>query len=119
MLRRMTAAPPRDEGLRIDTLGGTCPVQAEGTVDGHAFYFRARGSYWSMSIGGKDVIGEPEWYYDEAYEPSAAVTEMCRFRDFAAGYLTDHEARMFIIQAAAKFRAERDAACAALLERTA
>lgn len=53
--------------LKIGTLGGNCPVQAEGTVDGHEFYFRARGSYWSMSIGGDDVVGKPAWYYEEPY----------------------------------------------------
>lgn len=36
----------------IDSFGGNCPVQAEGTIDGKPFYFRARGSSWSMSIGG-------------------------------------------------------------------
>ena len=39
----------------IDSFGGNCPVQAEGTIDGKPFYFRARGSSWSMSIGGDDV----------------------------------------------------------------
>ncbi len=31
-------------------LGGACPVQAEGTIDGHPFYFRFRGDEWSLTI---------------------------------------------------------------------
>jgi hypothetical protein len=29
---------------------GNYPVQGEGRVDGHAWYFRARGAAWSMEI---------------------------------------------------------------------
>lgn len=29
---------------------GNCPVQAEGTIDGFPFYFRARGGSWKLSI---------------------------------------------------------------------
>ena len=52
----------------IDTIGGNCPVQAEGRIGGRTqFYFRARGERWSMSIGGRDVIGKPKWYYSEPF----------------------------------------------------
>jgi hypothetical protein len=44
----------------IDWLEGCCPVQAEGTVNGIPFYFRARGSQWSIEIG-------DEWVYTEKY----------------------------------------------------
>lgn len=40
----------------VKYIGGACPVQAEGTVDGIPFYFRARGNGWSLSIG-VDPIG--------------------------------------------------------------
>lgn len=36
--------------VNIEWLGGNCPVQAEGTVDGRRFYFRARYESWSMEI---------------------------------------------------------------------
>ena len=32
------------------TIYGTSPVQAEGTINGHLFYFRARHDEWTFSI---------------------------------------------------------------------
>lgn len=32
------------------SIGGMVPVQGEGTVDGHPWYFRARGDHWEMVI---------------------------------------------------------------------
>lgn len=37
--------------LIIDHISGNCPVQAEGTIAGEPFYFRARGNNWSFMIG--------------------------------------------------------------------
>ena len=79
--------------IRIDTLGGNCPVQAEGTIDGIPFYFRARGDSWRMNIGGADIVGEPEWSYEEDYGTSP----------FDAGWMSQEEARAFIQRAAERF----------------
>jgi hypothetical protein len=81
--------------VTIDYIGDLCPVQADGTVNGKPFYFRARFQHWSMSIGGPDPICEPEWYYEEEYgiEP------------FAAGYMPQEEARAFIEKAAGLYQA--------------
>lgn len=79
-----------DLDIDIQTIGGNCPVQAEGTVNGVAFYFRARGEHWSMSIGGVDVIGAPEWFYEEEYPGGA----------YKAGWMEQSEAVAFIEQAA-------------------
>ncbi|WAJ27116.1 hypothetical protein [Antarcticirhabdus aurantiaca] len=87
-----------EQSFRIDWLGGNCPVQAEGEIDGKPFYFRARGERWSMSIGGNDVVGEPEWYYEEPYGDE----------DFAAGWMTEDEARAFIDRSIALFRRRPD-----------
>lgn len=76
--------------ININMLGGCCPVQAEGTIDGKPFYFRARGSSWSMSIGGSDVVGNPEWFYKQAYGVDG----------FSAGWMTEEEALTFINQSA-------------------
>ncbi len=38
------------DGLVIDWCGGACPTQAEGTIDGHPFYFRARHGVWSLLV---------------------------------------------------------------------
>jgi hypothetical protein len=80
--------------IRIDYIGGNCPVQAEGRINGHKFYFRARGEHWSIGVGG-DPIMNPAWSYEEPYgdEP------------FAAGWMTEDEARTFIDKAVGLFRA--------------
>lgn len=77
----------------IEDLGGCCPVQGEGTVNGHPFYFRARGNRWAMGIGGEDPVMQPLWYMDQPYgdEP------------YAAGYMPLSEAEAFIRSAAAKW----------------
>lgn len=77
----------------ISLLGGNCPVQGEGTVDGKPFYFRARGEGWRMNIGGADVIVSPEWSFYQEYgdEP------------YAAGWITVDEAKAFIHMAADKY----------------
>lgn len=82
----------------ITSLGGNCPVQAEGTIDGKEFYFRARGERWSMSIGGSDVVGDPEWYYEEDYGAGP----------FAAGWMSEDEARAFIDKAAGLYAAQAE-----------
>lgn len=78
--------------VTINLIGGNCPVQAEGTIDGEPFYFRARGERWSIGIGG-DVVADPDWYYEEPYPGEK----------FAAGWMTDDEARKFISEAAERY----------------
>lgn len=75
--------------IAIDQIYGSCPVQADGSVDGTPFYFRARGSSWTLSLG-SDPVGKPDWCYREAYgdEP------------YAAGWMSEEEARAFILKAA-------------------
>jgi hypothetical protein len=82
----------RDPVIKIDCLGGNCPVQAEGMVDGKPFYFRARGGHWSMGIGG-EVVLSPEWRYGEPYGD----------KEFAAGWMPQHEALGFIAKAIALY----------------
>lgn len=83
-----------DPGLVIDWIGGNCPVQAEGKVDGEEFYFRARGNRWAMSIGGPQVVSAPAWRYEEPYgeEP------------FVAGWMSEKEARAFLEKAVGLWR---------------
>lgn len=85
--------------IDIRQMGGQCPVQAEGTVDGHPFYFRARGEAWSLSIAGPsgDVFGDDAWYYDEDYPGG----------EYAAGWMTYPEAEGFLRKAAEKYHAEK------------
>jgi hypothetical protein len=49
---------------------GSCPVQAEGTVNGHPFYFRARHETWSLSVASSptEVMTDDEgWSHCEPY----------------------------------------------------
>lgn len=84
-------------GIEIDWLEGNCPVQAEGTIDGHPFYFRARGSAWSLSIGGADPVGEPTFVYREDWPGGP----------FDAGWMSEDDARRMIERGANKFREPR------------
>ena len=55
--------------ISISTLGGNCPVQGEGTINGVPFYFRARWESWSLSIG-EDPLARTAWRY-EGIHPDA------------------------------------------------
>lgn len=83
--------------ITIRWLGGNCPVQAEGTIDGKEFYFRARYDSWSLSIG-DDPIGSVEWEYEEPYGTPDG---------YDAGWMSEDEARAFISKAAKKYTATR------------
>lgn len=67
-------------GVDIMWIGGNCPVQAEGRIDGLPFYFRARGQKWTIAIGhgalGRSAA-DAEWYHEETYGSSP----------FEAGYM--------------------------------
>jgi hypothetical protein len=39
-----------NEKIKLEYLAGMCPVQAEGTIEGHRFYFRSRGSHWRCEV---------------------------------------------------------------------
>lgn len=92
------------------TIQFTCiaaPVQAEGTVAGHPYYFRARGEIWSFTIaemldgdpvllGPEDVVAGTAWYR------SGTVPGR-----FAASYLPLDEARSLIHECAQAYLNER------------
>lgn len=86
--------------IKLHSIGGNCPVQAEGTIDGYEFYFRARGEKWSMAIGGADIIAAPDWYYEEPYGDMP----------FAAGWMTEVEALRYVAQALEKWSEEHASA---------
>lgn len=85
------------------SIGGMCPVQGWGTVDGHPWYFRARGQRWSFSVA-EDPKGDPVdvwdrrvpgWHYEEPWGED----------EFAAGYMDEEIAWGFIEACIAKLRA--------------
>jgi hypothetical protein len=95
-----------DVMIEIDWLGGNCPVQAEGTINGKRFYFRARGDCWSLEVSpGADgdylswpVTPEP-WLYEEDYGDGP----------FDAGWMPQEEAVQMIAKAAALYAAQAGA----------
>jgi hypothetical protein len=104
-----------DPEIIIESLGGLCPVQANGTIDGEPFYFRSRHEHWQLEIGpgnthlvveamGQDLRDDekadavrrlPVWRHCERYSDE----------EYAAGYISDAEARAFIAKGADLWRA--------------
>lgn len=81
-------------------LSGWTPVQAEGRVDGHYFYFRARGSYWRFELGGSEQGSRsPRWWHEESW-PSIT--------GFEAGYMSDEEAVGCILKSIDLFRSGKN-----------
>lgn len=75
--------------VTITSLGGSVPVQAEGTLpDGKAFYFRARGTSWLFSVGATqdEAIEGAGWSWGELYGD----------RLFDAGYMSEDVARAIV-----------------------
>lgn len=88
-------------GASLDYLGGNCPVQAEGTVDGQPYYFRARGNAWELWIG-----QSADWWSDRAWSIE---------RDYGswpdAGWMPRHEALGFIVEGVVAYRARAAEPC--------
>ena len=84
-------------GLQIDGIYGQCPVQADGTIDGLPFYFRARGDKWSFSVApvGIDPVVHADWFHHADYDEQGP---------FGAGWMSHDEARGFIQEAAILYR---------------
>lgn len=65
---KTTSDTPMDSlTILVETLGGNCPVQAEGTINDHPFYFRGRHEQVSLSIAGPsgDVFGSDAWVHTD------------------------------------------------------
>ena len=80
----------------IRELGGQCPVQGNGTIGGIEFYFRARGEWWTLGIGGDPVL-EPDWYHEEQYSNFDKTNDPHDM--FAAGHMLYEEAAGFLFKA--------------------
>lgn len=78
--------------LVIESIGGNCPVQAEGMIGEKHFYFRSRGAAWQFHVADDEagIFESGEWIYEEDYG---------EWPD--AGWITEEEARAFIGKAAA------------------
>ena len=82
-------------GIRIDTIGGNCPVQAEGYFDDKAFYFRAKHDGWLFEVGPKAIPHCcDEWEIERDWG-----------REDDAGWMPIHVAIGFICDSVEEFRA--------------
>ena len=96
----------------IHWIGGNCPVQSEGTIDGAPYYFRARGDSWEIEIGGGFVLEDASkgipatgFYMEREYGDGP----------YDAGWMPVEEARSFIAEAAAEYaRSQAKAATSTL-----
>ena len=76
------------------------PVQAEGTVAGHAFYFRSRHEEWSFSVAPSPQVDPADICFpDQGFYREAAYGS----RRFDASYMPLPEARRLIIECATEF----------------
>lgn len=85
----------------IDWIGGNCPVQAEGTVGGYPFYFRARGQKWTFEVADNVLYDSAKaWVAIFVHEESYGGGP------YDAGWMTEDEALSFIAQAAERYLKE-------------
>lgn len=104
-LAEQNDAPTEQEGEGWSgSIGGACPLQGDGVVDGLRWYFRARGQHWSLSVawrGGVEpadvtATGDDGWYVEgEADEKDA----------YAASWMRHSEAWRHIVESIALYRA--------------
>ena len=87
------------------------PVQAEGTLDGYAFYFRARGEQWTFSLA--EEPGLDPVYIDSAETAAGRgyflAEQYGAPHSFAASHMALAKARDLIEECARRYRAHRSA----------
>jgi len=60
--------------LKIASLGGICPIQADGKINNEPFFFRARGNRWTLGIGGEPVLN-PKFFYSGNFPEAGWMSE--------------------------------------------
>jgi hypothetical protein len=50
------------DGWEIRWLGGNCPVQGYGSVEGKEWYFRARTDAWTFEVSDAAFVAPPEYH---------------------------------------------------------
>lgn len=80
---------------------GRCPVQAEGFINGHRFYFRSRGGHWALRVSSDErkrhdpLSDNNSWYLKEEYNGKASIrdAEINDGQKYAAGWAEEAECR--------------------------
>ena len=89
-------------GITIDWLGGNCPVQAEGSIDGKRFYFRARGEHWEFRVSESAETSANNW--PDFFECFCHEEEWGD-GPYDAGWMPEDVARQMIAKGAEAYRA--------------
>jgi hypothetical protein len=76
---------PSVPGILIERPNGSQPVQSTGLIDGKDFYFRESDGFWSLSVGGADVVDQPDWYYEEEHNRPDDLSEEAVYSLIAKG----------------------------------
>ena len=94
----------RKLNIKVESIGGQCPVQAHGTILGTEFYFRARGQAYSLAIG-EDPVDIPEyrkgWYVKKSWGE----------HEFDAGYMPVNIALLLIAKHTIDYINEQELGC--------
>lgn len=88
------SGPEIAPGITVSEMYSPCPVQAQGGIDGVIFDFKARGGRWALSLRRTTPALPNGWHFEEAYGDDA----------YSAGWMTEDEARAFIVKAAGLWR---------------
>ncbi|NNU55209.1 hypothetical protein [Rhizobium indigoferae] len=81
---RIELGPPMP-GILIERPKGSQPIQATGLIDGKDFYFRESDGFWSLSVGGADVVERPDWHYEEEHDLADELSEEAVYSLVAKG----------------------------------
>ncbi|MBX5241317.1 hypothetical protein [Rhizobium sp. NLR22b] len=76
---------PSMPGILVERPNGGHPVQSTGLIDGKDFYFRESDGFWSLSVGGTDVVDQPDWYYEEEHDTPDELSEEAVYSLIAKG----------------------------------
>ncbi|MGO6876417.1 hypothetical protein ACCS85_31965 [Rhizobium ruizarguesonis] len=76
---------PSMPGILIERPKGSQPVQSTGLIDGKDFYFRECDGFWSLSVGGINVLEQPDWYYEEKHDKPNELSEEAVYSLIAKG----------------------------------
>ncbi|WP_141098753.1 hypothetical protein [Rhizobium esperanzae] len=76
---------PSEPGILIERPKGSQPIQSTGLIDGKDFYFRESDGFWSLSVGGADVVDQPDWYYEEEHDARDELSEQAVYSFIALG----------------------------------
>jgi hypothetical protein len=96
--RKKDGKQKMNDKIIIEYLEGECPLQGEGLIDGHRFYFRARWQHWELVVGPddkRDPLFVTLWEFSEDWGDGP----------YDAGYMPADEGRRLIERGAAEFLA--------------